>query len=75
MAREIKRDADQRWLATGDFNDVAWSGTTRLFQDLADLKDPRVGRRLLNIYHTGSIPRVLSVLPDPRRLGMLGAWA
>lgn len=51
IARHIEKDPDNRWIIAGDFNDVAWSDTTRLFADLGDLKDPRRGRRLLSTYH------------------------
>ncbi|MFG6157693.1 endonuclease/exonuclease/phosphatase family protein [Halomonas sp. 1390] len=51
VARRVQQDADNRWIVTGDFNDVAWSDGTRLFADLSDLKDPRRGRRLLSSYH------------------------
>lgn len=50
VAREVEAEG-KPCIVAGDFNDVAWSRTTRLFKRLSGLCDPRVGRVMLNTYH------------------------
>ncbi len=56
VAKEVQDNPDASWLVTGDFNDVAWSHTTRLFKRLSGLGDPRVGRALLTTFHADYPP-------------------
>lgn len=50
VGKHIKEEGQTAILA-GDLNDVAWSKTTRRFQRISGLLDPRVGRHFINTFH------------------------
>jgi len=52
VAREVA-DKGEPTLVAGDLNDVAWSPTSRLFQRISRMLDPRVGRGMFNSFHAG----------------------
>ena len=50
VGRGIKEE-DVPVVVMGDLNDVAWSRTNYLFQDISGLLDPRIGRGFYNTFH------------------------
>lgn len=50
LAKEVKKLEDPV-LFMGDFNDVAWSHTTRLFRRFSGMLDPRIGRGSFDTFH------------------------
>lgn len=82
LAEELA-ELKQPVVVAGDFNDVAWSHTTRLFKRLSRLLDPRRGRGMFNSFHADYPPLRYPldhlfhsehlVLSDFRRLGWTGS--
>lgn len=50
IAKEIAERQNEAWIVAGDFNDVAWSHTTRLFKRTSGLRDPRIGRSFMGTF-------------------------
>jgi len=54
VGRLVSKNNEQTIVA-GDFNDVSWSNTSRLFGQNGNLKDARIGRGLLNTFDAQSM--------------------
>ena len=51
LVGEVVKDAEHPVVVAGDMNDVAWSRTTKRFQRISQLLDPRIGRGIFGTFH------------------------
>ncbi|WP_341937601.1 endonuclease/exonuclease/phosphatase family protein [Marinimicrobium sp. C2-29] len=51
VAKEVAKNTNKPVIVGGDFNDVAWSHSTGLFQRIGGFIDPRIGRGLYNSFN------------------------
>ena len=54
MVAKMAQESKYPVMVAGDFNDVAWSETTQLFQNVSQLLDARKGRGLYNTFGADS---------------------
>ncbi len=50
IAKKVKK-IDHPVIVMGDFNNVAWASSSKLFRRMSQLVDPRIGRGFVSTYH------------------------